>query len=157
LTGLLNRRSFEEISAKEYSRFARYGDTYSLLMLDVDHFKSINDTYGHNIGDLVLKMLADDCVANLRSNDVVARWGGEEFCLILPHTDRDTAVSIAEKLRTAIARSALKVRGAEVSVTVSIGISAVQASDEIHAAVLERADNALYDAKESGRNRIRVA
>ena len=157
LTGLLNRRSFEEISAKEYSRFARYGETYSLLMLDVDHFKSINDTYGHNIGDLVLKMLADDCVAHLRSNDVVARWGGEEFCLILPHTGRDVAVGIAEKLRKAIARSALKVRGSEVSVTVSMGISEVQTADENHATVLERADNALYDAKAAGRNRICVA
>jgi diguanylate cyclase (GGDEF)-like protein len=156
LTGLLNRRSFEEISAKEYSRFARHGDEYSLLMLDVDHFKSVNDNYGHNIGDLVLKMLADNCVANLRTHDVVARWGGEEFCVLLPCTDRDTAACIAEKLRREISSHALKVRGSEVAVTVSIGVSEVRASDRHHTEVLGRADVALYDAKQSGRNRMRI-
>jgi diguanylate cyclase (GGDEF)-like protein/PAS domain S-box-containing protein len=156
LTGLLNRRSFEEISAQEYSRFTRQGDEYSLLMLDVDHFKSVNDNYGHNIGDLVLKMLAEGCVANLRAHDVVARWGGEEFCVLLPCTDRDTAVRIAEKLRQAISTHALKVNSSEVAVTVSIGVSEVRASDLHHAEVLERADVALYDAKQSGRNRMRI-
>jgi diguanylate cyclase (GGDEF)-like protein/PAS domain S-box-containing protein len=157
LTGLLNRRSFEEISAKEYSRFERQGEKYSLLVLDVDHFKSINDSYGHNIGDLVLKMLADNCVANLRTHDVVARCGGEEFCVILPYTNRDTAVSIAEKLRREISSHALRVRDSEVAVTVSIGISEVQASDKSHTEVLERADEAMYDAKRSGRDRIRIS
>ena len=154
LTGLLNRRSLEDFLAKEYSRFKRHGTKFSALMLDVDHFKSINDQYGHSTGDGVLKMLADSCTGKLRRHDVMARYGGEEFCVILPYTDAEHAAMLAEKLRTAIFAKALNVGDSAVRVTASIGVSEVQASDKNPGDILERADAALYEAKQSGRDRV---
>ena len=154
LTGLLNRRSLEDYLAKEYSRFERHGTKFSALLLDIDHFKSINDRYGHSSGDRVLKMLADSCTASLRKYDVMARYGGEEFCVILPNTNGDKAAVLAEKLRTRIAARTAKVGAGEVRVTASIGLSEVQATDKNPGAILERADAALYEAKQSGRNRV---
>ncbi len=157
LTGLLNRRSLEDYLEKEYSRFTRHGTRFSLLLLDIDYFKSINDQYGHHTGDHVLKMLADCCIGKLRKHDVMARYGGEEFCVLLPNTSGDRAAVLAEKLRTAIAARTLGVDGQEVGVTSSIGVSEVQASDKSPAEILERADAALYEAKQSGRDRVCVA
>jgi len=157
LTGLLNRRAFNELALKEYSRFERQGEKYALLMLDIDHFKAINDRYGHTTGDRVLQSLAENCVANLREHDMVARWGGEEFCVLLPYTEIKTAVAIAEKLRRQIAASELTVGDAVVAATTSIGVAEVLASDINHTEVLERADRALYDAKQTGRDRVCVA
>ena len=154
LTGLLNRRLLQEILENEYSRFTRHDVTFSLLLLDVDHFKSINDQYGHSSGDLVLKMLADSCTGNLRKHDVMARYGGEEFCVILPYTNAEKAVILAEKLRTGIAARKLKVGDTEVRVTASIGVSEIQATDKAPGEILERADAALYEAKQSGRDRV---
>jgi diguanylate cyclase (GGDEF)-like protein/PAS domain S-box-containing protein len=154
LTGLLNRRSLEDYLAKEYSRFKRHGTKFSALMLDVDHFKSINDKYGHSTGDGVLKMLADSCTVKLRRYDVMARYGGEEFCMILPYTDGEHAAVLADKLRTAIAAKALQAGDSAVRVTASIGVSEVQASDKTPGDILERADAALYEAKRSGRDRV---
>ena len=157
LTGLLNRRSLEDYLEKEYSRFTRHDIKFSLLLLDIDHFKSINDQYGHHTGDRALKMLADCCVGKLRKHDVMARYGGEEFCVILPNTNGERAAVLAEKLRTAIAAQALKVDGQEVGVTSSIGVSDVRASDKSPGEILERADGALYEAKQSGRDRVCMA
>jgi diguanylate cyclase (GGDEF)-like protein len=157
LTGLLNRRDFEDQALKEYSRFERQGEKYALLMLDVDHFKAINDRYGHTTGDRVLQSLAENCVTNLREHDRVARWGGEEFCVLLPCTGIKTAVAIAEKLRRQIAATELIVGDAVVAATTSIGVAEVLASDINHTEVLERADRALYDAKQTGRDRVCVA
>ena len=154
LTGLLNRRSLEDYLAKEYSRFTRHGTKFSALLLDVDHFKSINDQYGHSTGDRVLKMLADSCTGKLRRHDVMARYGGEEFCMILPYTDGEHAAVLADKLRTAIAAEALQAGDSAVRVTASIGVSEVQASDKTPGDILERADAALYEAKQSGRDRV---
>lgn len=154
LTGLLNRRSLEEILDNEFSRFKRHDVTFSLLLLDVDHFKSINDQYGHSTGDLVLKMLADSFIGYLRKHDMKARYGGEEFCVILPYTDSGNAVVLAEKLRSGIAARVLKVGDTEVTVTVSIGVSEIQPTDESVGEIIERADAALYEAKQSGRNRV---
>ncbi len=154
LTGLLNRRSLEDFLAKEYSRFKRHGTKFSVLLLDIDHFKSINDQYGHSSGDRVLKRLADSCTDSLRKHDVMARYGGEEFCVILPYTNADQAAVLAEKLRTGIAAGTVEVRDSEVRVTTSIGVSEVQATDKNPGEILERADAALYEAKQSGRNRV---
>jgi diguanylate cyclase (GGDEF)-like protein/PAS domain S-box-containing protein len=154
LTGLLNRRSLEDYLAKEYSRFKRHGTKFSVLLLDIDHFKSINDQYGHSTGDRVLKMLADSCTHNLRKHDVMARYGGEEFCVILPYTGCEAAAVLAEKLRTGIAAKALEAGDGEVRVTASIGVSEVQATDKNPGDILERADAALYEAKQSGRDRV---
>jgi len=157
LTGLLNRRSLEEYLGKEYSRFTRHDVKFSLLLLDIDHFKSINDQYGHGTGDRVLKLLADSCTSNLRKHDIMARYGGEEFCVILPYTNGEKAAVLAEKLRTGIAARTVKTDGQEIRVTASIGVSEVQASDKSPGEILERADGALYEAKQSGRDRVCVA
>ncbi len=154
LTGLLNRRSLEDYLAKEYSRFKRHDTKFSALLLDIDHFKSINDQYGHSSGDRVLKMLARSCTASLRKYDLMARYGGEEFCVILPNTNADRAAVLAEKLRTGIAARTVKVGAGQIRVTASIGLSEVQASDKSPGEILERADAALYEAKHSGRNRV---
>lgn len=157
LTGLLNRRSLEEFLAREYSRFTRHDVKFSLLLLDIDHFKSINDQYGHTTGDRVLKMLAESCTGSLRKLDVVARYGGEEFCVVLPYTDAEQAAVLAEKLRRGISAGVLQAGDREVRVTASIGVSEVQATDKNPGDLLERADAALYEAKQSGRNRICVS
>ena len=154
LTGLLNRRSLEDCLAEEYSRFTRHYTKFSVLLLDIDHFKSINDQYGHSTGDRVLKMLADSCTDNLRKHDVVARYGGEEFCVILPYTDGEQAAVLAEKLRTGISAKALKVGDSAVRVTASIGLSEVRATDKNPGEILERADAALYQAMQTGRDRV---
>ena len=154
LTGLLNRRSLEEYLAKEYSRFTRHAVKFSLLLLDIDHFKSINDQHGHTVGDRVLKMLAESCSDSLRKHDIVARYGGEEFCVVLPYTRCETAAILAEKLRTRIANQTLKVGAEDITVTASIGVSEIKAADKTPDDILERADAALYEAKQSGRNRV---
>lgn len=157
LTGLLNRRSLEDFLDKEYSRFTRHDIQFSLLLLDIDHFKSINDQYGHDTGDRVLKMLADSCIAQLRKHDVMARYGGEEFCVVLPNTNGERAAVLAEKLRTTIAARTLGVNDEQIGVTSSIGVSEVQSSDKDSGEILKRADSALYEAKQSGRDRVHVA
>lgn len=156
LTGLLNRRCFEQNLAREFSRCKRQGGGYALLMLDVDHFKSINDSFGHQVGDLTLKTLAKRCQQNLRAHDSMARLGGEEFCVLLPLADTQAAFRVAEKLRTSIANQAFSHDGLEVAVTISVGLSQWDAADGDALSALERADKALYEAKQTGRNRIYV-
>ncbi len=142
---------------KEYARFERRGKKYALLLLDIDHFKSINDRYGHTTGDRVLQSLANICAANLRKQDIVARWGGEEFCILLPDTDAETALGVAEKLRREIADCEAPPADSTLAISTSIGVSEVRGSDTNHDQVLERADRALYEAKRAGRNRVCVA
>ena len=154
LTSLYNRRHFFELATKEFARFKRYGSPMSLFMLDIDHFKQINDTFGHAAGDKVLVWVATLLLETLRANDVIGRYGGEEFGVVLPGTPVETAKNIADRLRQAIANSITDTEAGTIRCTVSIGISA--ASEQGLEAALAAADKALYVAKERGRNQVVV-
>lgn len=150
LTGLTNRYLFEELFDKELARSRRYGRALSLVITDIDHFKSVNDTYGHNVGDNVLKELAALVEANIRKADTFARWGGEEFVLMLPDTTQEQAEIVAEKLRSRIETHAFE----DISkATCSFGVVLVSPEDTL-AGSIEKADRALYEAKAQGRNRV---
>ncbi|MBI3285429.1 MAG: diguanylate cyclase [Burkholderiales bacterium] len=150
LTGLYNRLKLERILELEYARCLRYGSNFSLGMLDIDKFKSVNDSYGHPMGDQVLITIAGIISENTRSMDAVGRWGGEEFLLIFRETSLDAAVATAEKLRCAIAGHPLPDIG---NMSASFGISAYRPGDSISDMIV-RADDALYQAKHHGRNRV---
>jgi diguanylate cyclase (GGDEF)-like protein len=153
LTGLLNRRYFTELSRKEETRSRRHGLAFSVLMLDIDHFKKINDTYGHPIGDLAIKALAEICAKALRPHDILARYGGEEFVLTLPHTEPEGAQIVAERIRAMVEALELATEQGAVRFTVSVGLSTYQKGHGLEQ-VVERADQALYRAKQGGRNRV---
>jgi diguanylate cyclase (GGDEF)-like protein/PAS domain S-box-containing protein len=156
LTGAFNRRHGHERLAVEIDRRARSGQPCAVMMLDIDLFKSINDEYGHEAGDAVLCAMVLTCNAGLRTVDTLARWGGEEFLILLSDTDAEAAVAVAERLRKAISATRVPVRSAGgIAFTVSIGV-AVPASNNLHD-LLRRADNALYAAKTHGRNRVMLA
>lgn len=150
LTGLNNRRKLDEVITEEIDRARRYSGTFSIILLDIDHFKKVNDTHGHLVGDEVLKRLARILAKGLRKTDVPGRWGGEEFLILLPQQRRDSAVSLAEKLRAAIAAAEFYEVG---TVTSSFGVAELAPEDSAEQ-LIERADAALYRAKERGRNRV---
>ncbi|PIE68791.1 MAG: GGDEF domain-containing protein [Deltaproteobacteria bacterium] len=155
LTRIFNRQHFERRIAKELKRHQRYQNELSLLMLDLDHFKRINDTYGHLAGDLVLREVADMLRATLRESDIPARYGGEEFVVILPHTQEEDAWILAERIRQKIAAHTFKFHDHYFQVTTSMGISSVKPSLLKSAEYLvSLADQALYLAKTSGRNMV---
>jgi len=153
LTELLNRRAFEEILQTEASRAERYAEPLALVMLDIDHFKAVNDTYGHGTGDRLLVALTGLVAGRLRGADTMARWGGEEFMIILPRTDRTGARELAEDLRRAVAQADFPVPD---RITVSLGVEAHQKGDGLKD-LTKRVDDALYAAKMGGRNRVVVA
>ncbi len=150
LTGLKNRRAFEEHLHHEFERAQRYGTALSLLMLDVDEFKSYNDTFGHPAGDAVLRRVAELLMSVSRTTDVVARYGGEEFVIISPATDCEGAIALAERCREAIENADWNKR----LITASVGVATFSSSTATSAALVEAADAALYEAKANGRNRI---
>jgi diguanylate cyclase (GGDEF)-like protein len=155
LTGACNRRTFLEIAEKELSRASRVGSPLSIIMLDLDHFKQINDVYGHLTGDEVLKRFAADVRAQLRKEDVLVRYGGEEFCVLLPDVQGPGAVALAGRIRKTIAREPFDVDGVSIRVTVSAGVAArFDEGPESIGQILGRADEALYIAKNRGRNRV---
>jgi diguanylate cyclase (GGDEF)-like protein len=155
LTGVHNRRHFMERAEQELSRAHRYGSPLSMLMLDIDHFKQINDRYGHKVGDIVLKAVADLCHATFRDVDILGRLGGEEFAVLLPETDQHFAVDAAERLRETITNARIPLaEGLPVTFSVSIGVSSLSSPDDNIDVLLSLADKALYAAKESGRNRV---
>ncbi|WP_230631921.1 GGDEF domain-containing protein [Sphingomonas sp. Leaf37] len=157
LTGALTRRAFVEQAEREIARAARYHRPSTIVMLDVDHFKSVNDTYGHAAGDQVLHQLAELATLTLRPSDVFGRLGGEEFALLLPETGGDDAVIAAERLRMAIAANVIRLAdGQDLRITASFGVAALAADTSV-AAWLERADTMLYAAKAGGRNQTRLA
>lgn len=158
LTGLLNRRSFMNIADREYGRVKRQADyCVGMLMLDLDRFKSVNDTYGHAAGDEVLKRFSHVVTEQLRENDVFARLGGEEFAVLLPHTERDGVEKAAEKLRAAVESLNIDLdETLTIKVTTSIGATMMHPDDDRPDGGLARADSALYNAKNSGRNRVCV-
>ncbi|WP_421904161.1 diguanylate cyclase [Maridesulfovibrio sp.] len=153
LTGAHNRRHFMHRAETELDRLTRYGGELYLMMLDIDHFKNVNDTYGHSVGDVVLKELVKCCTATLRTSDVFGRLGGEEFAALLVHGSVESAIQVAERLRKAI--EDLEVRSGEhiVKFTISIGLTMVCANEDVEAA-LKHADKCLYQAKEQGRNQV---
>ena len=154
LTTAANRRAFNEILSQEFSRFKRSQREYALIMIDLDHFKSINDQHGHSVGDQVLIEVTERCKDNIRVHDILARLGGEEFCILLPYTDSKQATKVAERLREKIEIKPIIVDGLRVKVTISVGISLVLTGDEDGHQAMERADQKLFQAKESGRNQI---
>jgi two-component system, cell cycle response regulator len=156
LTSLKNRRSFVEQARIEISRCQRYSLPLSLILLDVDHFKSINDTRGHAAGDQVLTALGNLLGRQLRTCDVAARWGGEEFVILLPNTDGAGALVLAERLRVAIERLQIQYEGVAIPVTASLGIAEFDAGEALEGLV-DRADRAMYAAKIGGRNRVMAA
>lgn len=153
LTGLYNRHKFNEVAERELQRCKRYGGGFSLLMIDIDFFKRVNDTYGHLKGDVVLKELADLLLHTLRVTDLVSRWGGEEFICCLPNTNEEQMKHVAEKLRKSVETYEFTDVG---HITVSIGGTLVNADDVNLNAPIGRADNALYMSKNNGRNRSTV-
>lgn len=156
LTQLANRRHFMAMLEQETGRARRYGHPVSLLMVDADHFKSINDRFGHDTGDRALQLLAHVAKKVCRSADVVGRVGGEEFAILLPETRIEEAVHVAERLRIAVAETPLMVGDHSMSITVSIGASAACGATCDRHELLQRADAALYVAKNEGRNRVVV-
>ncbi len=156
LTGAANRRQFFRTAEAEAVRFARTGAVFALAVLDVDHFKWVNDTHGHAVGDQVLVRLVASCRNRLRRTDLVGRLGGEEFALLLPATDRAAAVRTAEDLRLILAAETFDGADGPFSITVSIGVTAATDPGDDVEAMLGRADAALYAAKHGGRNAVRV-
>lgn len=158
LTGLANHKSFLERLSVEFNRAQRYGSELSLVMIDVDTFKEINDTFGHVAGDAVLKEIAGILKANLRQSDLAARYGGDEFALILPETNLEKAYKVGEKLRSIVERTAISPKaGAKPAATLSVGVGSFNSSMAEPLALVQKADEALYLAKESGRNRTVAA
>ncbi len=156
LAGVNNRRHFYELASHEVSRSKRFGSPLALLMIDIDHFKHFNDTYGHDAGDMVLKEMGGICTHAMREIDIIGRVGGEEFAAVLPGLDLPLAVEAAERLRLVISGSPVKLKGGEiVHFTVSIGAACLLDENESLEALFKRADNALYMAKGAGRNCVR--
>ncbi len=154
LTEISNRRHFIELAEKEIARGRRYSFPVILLMLDIDYFKKVNDTYGHYSGDVVLKEFTNLCKSIIRENDIFGRLGGEEFAIILPETDLDGGIKLAERLRTAVEESSWTIDDEVIKITVSIGAAECScSSDTALEVVLKKADSALYRAKDEGRNR----
>jgi diguanylate cyclase (GGDEF)-like protein len=154
LTGLLNRRAFNVFAEDAYQHFRRYKRGVAVLMIDIDYFKRINDTWGHAAGDEVIKAVGAQVGAAIRTTDKLARFGGEEFVVMLREVDPPTAWSLAERMRRQIADTPVDYRGSPVHVTVSIGVAIVSMSDRDTGDAVERADRALYGAKAMGRNRV---
>jgi diguanylate cyclase (GGDEF)-like protein len=157
LTSLFNRRHFDTLARVEWGRFQRYGRPLSLLVLDIDKFKSINDRFGHDAGDLILKAIADDCSSMRRETDIVARLGGEEFVLLLPETNESAAGLVAERLRKQVENHSGAFPNNGTRISASIGIAGATLGMSSFEVLLKRADEALYDAKRRGRNRVVIA
>ncbi len=152
MTGLNNRRNFLSLAETEWARFRRYGRPLALLMCDIDHFKRVNDSYGHDAGDEVIKTVADILQKQKRASDIVGRLGGEEFALVLPEATLDSAVAAGERLRKLVAEHVIAVGGERVAVTISVGASVCDAATAGVEELIKQADLALYEAKRSGRN-----
>ena len=157
LTQTFNRKHWEECLASEFSRAARYKHSLSLMMLDLDEFKMLNDTYGHQGGDIALVETAKSINELLRMGDLFGRYGGEEFAVILPNTDLAGAEEVAERIRLGIAENIIDFQGQSITLTVSIGVAVMAEQDSRYEDLIGNADLALYQAKKSGRNRVCLA
>lgn len=155
LTLLYNRRHFEQVIKREVDRRNRYGLPLSVVMIDIDFFKSINDTYGHEAGDKALIKVAAVITESARTADIIARFGGEEFVAVLPQTEAESATVFAERTRAALEQEKFVIDGKEINLTMSLGVAGISAAGGITdpETMMKAADKALYDAKNSGRNR----
>jgi diguanylate cyclase (GGDEF)-like protein len=154
LTGAHNKRYFQEFLSRELARCARTGRPLSLVMFDIDHFKNINDTYGHLTGDFILKELCRRVRTTVRKDELLARYGGEEFCVVLPEAHKDGAMEFAERIRSLVEARVFVFEGTEIPVTISVGVSTVEGEDVGFSEMVHRADERLYEAKRTGRNRV---
>jgi diguanylate cyclase (GGDEF)-like protein len=154
LTGVLNRRYFFERAQTELERAVRYGSSMSLLILDIDHFKQVNDRFGHQTGDSVLRQLAELAGTSIRSTDLLGRYGGEEFIMLLPETDMESARAVAERMRKEIEEHRFVHDQDSIQITVSVGVSSLNNPDTKLDDLISRADRSLYAAKDAGRNRV---
>jgi diguanylate cyclase (GGDEF)-like protein len=159
LTGLYNRRHFYTLASHEFNMARRFNQSITAIMVDIDHFKRVNDTYGHLVGDIVLQNVANRCNKILRQSDILCRYGGEEFVILMIGTSLESALQIAERLRKRIADTPIETEGKSISITVSLGVSAL--GPYMHPVsltgldiLINRADQALYTSKENGRNRV---
>ena len=153
LTGLSNRRFFDATFEKEFLRASRYKNKLTLVMFDIDYFKSVNDTYGHQCGDYILKQISNAALQTFRKTDTVFRYGGEEFVVILTETDINQAIIPLERFRKTVQTLALNYQGKDVNVTVSIGACQLTSDMSSKEDFLQKTDEALYEAKNSGRNK----
>ncbi|MFO0549412.1 MAG: diguanylate cyclase [Polyangiaceae bacterium] len=157
LTGLVNRRHFDHVLTSELAKVTRYRHALSIVMVDIDHFKQVNDTHGHAVGDAALRAVASALTAGVRKADVVARYGGEELVVVLANTNLDGAKLVAERLRAAVELAQFATNDAALTVTASFGVAAVEPNTSLAPGTLiERADAALYAAKHAGRNQVVV-
>ncbi|MFQ5407964.1 MAG: GGDEF domain-containing protein, partial [Anaerolineales bacterium] len=157
LTGLINRRHSFEIAEQEFQRARRYKRPLAVIMLDLDHFKRVNDTHGHAVGDEVLQAVAQRCRQNLREIDTLGRYGGEEFLVVMPEVELAHARQAAERLRSCVAGAPLETEIGPVALTISLGVAVLTAAHADLPPLVKAADAALYAAKEGGRNRVVVA
>jgi diguanylate cyclase (GGDEF)-like protein len=157
LTGLYNRRYLDDALERELQRARRQGYPVSVLVIDIDRFKALNDQHGHQAGDEVLTALASELHASVRADDLACRWGGEEFVLVLPTMSIEAAGERADMFRSDFERRAVRYRDANLRATVSVGVAAFPMHGVTAAELLGAADNALYRAKSEGRNCVRVA
>ena len=153
LTGLYNRRKIHEIIETEIIRSKRYNSAFSVILIDIDDFKIVNDTFGHNTGDKVLVQFSGTLKHTIRESDIASRWGGEEFLVIMPETTIDGASALAEKLRSNIENCDFKNIG---NITASFGVTGIRHGDNVQS-LIHRADEALYSAKEAGKNTVKAA
>jgi diguanylate cyclase (GGDEF)-like protein len=154
LTGLHNRRYMEDTLARMRASHARHGHAYSLLLIDIDHFKKINDRYGHTVGDMVLRQAATIMHQQLREEDLVARWGGEEFLCAAPNCTAEEAATLAERIRQAIAQHSFILDEVSIKLSISIGITTASQAGESVTQLFQKVDQALYQAKAEGRDRV---
>jgi diguanylate cyclase len=154
LTGAYNRLFLTTRLQEEFERHRRYSRTLSLIMLDIDYFKKVNDTYGHQCGDFILKSVCETINAILRKVDMLVRFGGEEFCCLLPETDLQSAMIMAERIRKAIEKKEFNYNDAVIRITVSLGVHEFRGDIDSPDTLLRTADEALYKAKEAGRNQV---
>ena len=155
LTGLLNRRYFFDLAEQELARALRHDRPLSLLMIDIDLFKQVNDTYGHAVGDKTLQKLSQIFSEIVREIDIVCRMGGEEFAILLPETGKEEAIEVAERLRLSVEKTEIPMEhGLPLHFTISIGVASLKKQSDNIDTLLSRADNALYEAKRTGRNRV---
>lgn len=157
LTGLLNRQTFLQRAEKEFTRTRRYSRPLAVVMIDVDRFKSINDKFGHAVGDQVLRSVSAICQGSLRGSDVFGRIGGEEFVLLLPDTPHANAIYVAERMREQLMLTPIQLENEMINITASFGVASMREDDTEFNSILERADLAMYEAKHGGRNQVKSA
>lgn len=153
LTGIMNRRVFDIELKREFANAKRYRKELSVITIDLDRFKEINDKHGHFFGDLVLKMFTKEVASHLREGDIFSRWGGDEFIVLLPQTSKKDALKVAEKIRFSVKNIHIKTDSTHIYFTVSLGVSGYTNEDRDEMLIMERADKALYSAKEAGRDK----